>query len=253
MKVIACTILFYGEEYMEASIKSVAPFVDKIVILYTSKPSQGYGMDLKSPDDGEEMKRIALAASDKVEWVDVTNENIINEGEHRNIIYRYTDGYSVLMWLDADEVHCPIDLPRAISECYNSNIREHGVDGFIHFWRSFDYRCLDWFRPIRFINLKVPFVSTDPKGEIKCKIYHTSYFQRERTMRFKFNTSGHHSEVRDNYLDEVYYAWTPQNDLKYLHPCSMGCWLEAVPFDRTTIPQVLKEHPNYKLNWNDKH
>lgn len=252
-KVIASMIFFYGEEYLEASIKSIEPFCDKIVILWTNHPTQGYGTDMKSPDSDKNIKAIAEAASSKVMFVDVSNETIQHEGDHRNQIYKYITDEDILLMVDPDEIFEPKDLEKALELCSTSPYREHGVRGYYHFWRSFNHCCTDGFLPIRFINLKVPFVSSGPKGIIDCRIYHFSLCQREETIRFKMKTFGHASELRPDYIDSIWKAWTPDNGIELLHPTSLGIWHKAQEFDKAQLPPVLFWHPNFnktfKNNW----
>lgn len=249
-KVIACTILFYGEEYLDACIRAVAPFVDAHYILYTNHPTQGYNHHLKSPDADKDMNRIATQASDKVVFVDVSGMAISHEGDHRNIIYRFTDGFDCMVYVDPDEIFEPEDFQKAVDQCMSSGRREHGVKGYYHFWRSFDYCLTDGFRPIRFINLNVPYVASDPKGEVECRIYHFSLCQRAATIEHKFKVFGHANEMRVNYFEEVWKAWMPGNEIQWLHPTSMGIWHRAEPFDKTTLPEVLRNHPNYNRTYN---
>ena len=237
-KVIAYCPLFYGAEYLEEAIQSVAPFVDKIIILYTDKPSYGFGTDVRCPEPESLLMGIAIGASDKVEWV---KGEWGMEGEHRGAIYNYSDGYDIVLAFDADEVFNQEDLPKAIETVYSGTARYYGVEGYINFWKTFDWEVKDFFRPIRFTNLN----NTWGEAEVHQTIYHFSCCQSDMIMNFKYLVHGHKNEISDSWLKDKYYAWTPENRVQFLHPSSQQIWGDAFPFDKTTLPDSLKQHPNY--------
>lgn len=243
MRVLGYIPLFYGAEYLEASIKSIEKHVEKIIILYTDKPSQGHDTKIKCPETETELRAIAEAASDKVVW---HSKRYGNEGEHRAEILRHAEGYDLVFTLDADEIVDEVGLPHALKLAYESDKRHIGIAGFINFWRSFSWACYDGFIPYRIINLRNP----SGQGQVDLKIYHFSTAQNIETIKFKWNVSGHKDELRREWFD-IYKNWTPENNHipveRGLHPVSFNLWL-ATPFDKTTLPDVLKNHPNY-----DKH
>ena len=144
--------------------------------------------------------------------------------------------------IDADEVFKEDEIENALNYAFTDPERYFGIDGYKNFWRSFNHVCLDGFRPIRIEN----FNNDNGEQNINCKltIYHFSTCQREEIMRFKYGVFGHASEMKPNWLDNVYYRWTPANNFSDLHCVSIGLW-NAVEFDKTTLPEYLKTHANY--------
>ena len=56
-------------------------------------------------------------------------------------------------------------------------------------------------------------------------------------------------QIKPGWLNNTYYAWQPGN--KDIHPtCTV--WGEAVAFDKNTLPDVLKAHPNFNKKINDR-
>ena len=102
MKTLAYIPLHYGKEYLEVTIKSIDPHVDKILILYTNTPSYGQDGRLKNPDTREELKNIAFDSSSKIEWVEIPKTR--QENKHRELAFNYAKGYDLIMAVDADEV-----------------------------------------------------------------------------------------------------------------------------------------------------
>jgi hypothetical protein len=237
MRTIGYIPLMYGAEYLEACIKSMENHVEKILIVYTEKPSQGHATNHPCPETEEDLKKIAYKASTKIEW---HKGEFGSEAEHRNYILKYSQGYDLVFTLDADEIVNQEDIQHALKLAYESDKRHIGISGFINFWRSFDYACYDSFIPYRIINLK----NSGGLGQVDCRIYHFSTAQKIETIRFKWNVSGHKDELKRGWIDQVYLRWTPENQFNDLHPVSIGLW-NATPFDKTTLPEVLKSHPNY--------
>ena len=62
-------------------------------------------------------------------------------------------------------------------------------------------------------------------------------------MNYKFEIHGHKNEIKPGWLQNKNYAWTPES--RFLHPTSNDIWGEAIPFDKNTMPQCLKEHFNF--------
>lgn len=239
MRVIGYIPLYYGAEYLEACIQSMAPYVEKIIIVYTDKPSQGHATHLRCPETEEQLQSIAFAASDKIEW---HKGNFCYEAEHRDYILNHCEGYDLIFTLDADEIVEPSDIEHALKLAYESDKRHIGFAGFINFWRSFSWACHDSFIPYRIVNLRN--AKDAGTGQVDCRVYHFSTAQAIETVRFKWGVSGHKDELRKGWIDKIYLGWTPENGLKDLHPVAIGLW-NATPFDKNTLPEVLKRHVNF--------
>jgi hypothetical protein len=238
-KVLAYYPLLYGKEYLKESIQSIDPLVDEIYIIYSPKPTFGHSTNLVCPDSEEELKAIAQSASDKVMWFHVKN-GFRTEGEHRNFIYEFSAGFDLVLAVDADEVWDTADLERCLNEAMTMDNRYIQVDGFINFWRSFNHVCLDHFKPVRITNLKAN--NHHQYGTVRGRVYHFSLAQSEEIVRYKWTCHGHQDELRANWLEEKYFGWQP--GMGDLHPTSIGLW-NAADFDKETLPESLKQHPNF--------
>lgn len=239
MKVCAYIMLHYGAEYLEACIKALDPCVDKIFIIYSQKPSHGFNAGIECPDKEWQMKFIAQNASKKVEWH--SYELFHHEGEHRREAFKFSEGYDVMVNADADEVWDVESLKEAIKEAYNTDSRYIQVhhEGWFHFWKSFNHVCRDGFQPVRLHNLNSQ--NTDQKV-VKGTIYHFGYAQSDQTMLYKLAGHGHRNEFRDKWLN-MYLEW--KEGVNDVHPVAVGLW-NPEPFDKSTLPDILKEHDNYE-------
>ena len=240
MKVIGFMTIHYGIEYLKESLTSIKEHCEKIVIAYTETPSHGFGTTEVCPDSKLDIKLICeQVLGDKLIWDEVTYGA---ENYHRNHIHQYSKEFDLVLTIDADEVFEPSTITKALEYAYNNPERYYGIDGYINFWRSFNYACYDGFRPIRIENLK----SNNNHQNLNCPltIYHFSTAQSEPVMRYKYKIFGHASEIKTDWLDNIHYAWTPKNNFGDLHPVSIALW-NAVPYAKHNMPEFLKQHVNF--------
>lgn len=233
MKVLAYMPLHYGLEYLEASIKSIDKHVDKIVILYTPRPSYGFGTTLECPETESQLRKLAEKTSDKIQW---ESETFHHEGEHRSYIQNFTDGYDLTLAVDADEIWDETSLRDCLESAMKSGAKRHGILGFVNFWKSFDLACYDGFAPVRIINNNV---DSEEEIHIEGLVYHMSCFQSLEIVQYKWECHGHKNELRDDWWD-LYLSGATED----VHPVARGLW-NAVAFDKTTLPKILKNHRNY--------
>jgi len=241
IKTLAYIPLHYGREYLEACITSIDPHVDKILILYTESPSYGQNRGLRNPETREELTAIANKASDKIQWVEVSHTS--QENKHREMVFRYAQGYDLIMAVDADEIFTDIEaMKEAAFETGARNINVAGSQ-WQHFWRSFNEVHRDGFAPTRFHCVN----NTTQSATIHCgQIYHMGYAQSEELTRYKISVHGHKS-IPGSWFNDKWLKYV-KGVTKTLHPDSETVWIETESFDKATLPKVLKEHKYYNLN-----
>ena len=242
MRVLGFIPLLYGKEYLEACIKSIDPCITELLIIYTEKPSFGYGSEVPCPESEQELKDIAFATSKNVKWMNVTGK-VGQEGAHRNManIYAKEHAFDIIVCVDSDEVWDTDVLRKSIDSAYNGNCQRYKTShiGWVHFWRSFNYCCKDFFEPVRFINMNC---NNGAEGVVDCKIYHFGYAQRAEIIEYKMAVHGHKNEIRENWLQEKFLNWKEgDNDV---HPTSFGLWNPEI-FFKDSLPPLLKNHPNF--------
>lgn len=240
MKTLGYMPLHYGRDFLRESLLSVLNFVDKFVILYSPRPSYGFQTGITCPDTEAALRAIAepiLKASGKPWiWERVAPQN---EGAHREAALKHSQGFDLLLAIDADEVMDEKDLPEALETAYKGNARYYGVKGYIHLWRCFDYACTDEFQPIRITKLKIP---GNSQACVQLRIWHFSCAQSAAIMNYKYEIHGHKNELRPAYLQNVFYKWTRENQISKLHPTSLQVWEKAMPYDKSQMPEYLKKH-----------
>ncbi len=239
--------LHYGSEYLRQSLLSIRDHIDSMYIAYSPIPTHGFGTTDPCPDNEKEMFDIAMEVmGTKLIWTTFPN-GFGAEGAHRNERYKHAANFQLILTIDADEIFEPKEIRAALDFAYNGKERFYGITGYINFFRNFSHCCRDGFAPIRIENTMVSADNMTQNLGCPLTIYHFSLCQREETLRYKFKVFGHANEIKPNYLEEKYYAWTPEkiNEVTHVHPTSDGIWQICEKFDKTTLPQILKDHPNY--------
>lgn len=240
MRVIGLLTIHYGKEYLKECLTSIKDHCEKVVVAYTPAPSHGFGTADQCPDSKDEIKSICESVlGNKLIWDENTYSQ---ENQHRRQVHSYSMGYDLVLTIDADEVFEPSELSNALEYAFKNPQRYYGIKGYVNFWRSFNWACYDGFRPIRIENLGAN--NNHQNLECPLSIYHFSTAQSEPVMRYKYKIFGHASEIKDGWLDLIHYNWSPENNFGDLHPVSIGLW-NAVKFDKETLPEFLKQHPNF--------
>lgn len=240
-KILGFLPIFYGVEYLECSLNSIKDHVDKVHVAYTRNPSHSFTTKEKCPDSEQEVFDIcSRVLGEKLIWEAVNSYQ--HEALHRDQRYKHSNGYQIILSIDADEVF--EGVPEALEYMRNHSERYYGISGYINFWRNFNWCNRDGFKPIRGERLDV----NNHAQNLDCPmtVYHFSTCQRKEVMQFKNKIFGHAPEIRPNWFEKVYLAWSPETNLpNYLHPVSFDVWGAAEPFDKTILPVCLKNHSNF--------
>jgi hypothetical protein len=241
--IVAYTPLHYGVDYLRYAVRSVAPLVDKHIILYTPQPSYGHATRLKCPEN-ERQLRASVADFDHVEWHTGTWHN---ESEHRSAVMEFLPRNTwLLVPIDADELWDSAMLQRCVTEIQGKNpgqrCRRWRVHGFVHYWKSFHYVCTDNMAPVRFIDLRA---TDDSVADIRGGVRHFGYAQRNKLMEYKWAIHGHKNELRKDYdWLEMYKNWRPGvNDV---HPTCVGIW-NPREWGKDTWLDLMRVHPFAEL------
>lgn len=240
-------ITHYGAEYFRAALEAIAPQVDKIVILYTDMPSQGFMPETAMlPDTEASLIHCTDIVADKIRWI---HGRWPNEGAHVDAILQFAAGYDWLVRFDTDEIFpdgfvdemiAQADKDMEDHEPWQDHAKNYRVP-FVHHWKAFDKVCRDGQMPVRLTRTSggVGEKYLDAKG--KWWVHHMGYAQDTKYINYKLQVSGHRPEFRPEWYAEKWMA----NAQEDLHPvCKYGFW-NAEPYDKTTLPAVLLKHPNY--------
>jgi hypothetical protein len=233
--IIAFTRLHYGLDYLSYVMRSVLPYVDKYVILYTPVASFGRVPAIPCPDSRDDLYHMASeAAGDKLDW----REGLTVSAKVAMDLYPEAD---IALELDADEVIHP-----HLFEC----ILEQGAQGqltqhcyrlpFWHHWRSFRYACEDGSWPARLYLPKIE-KTGDPVflDNATGRVHHFGYARKTSDMVYKWEASAHLSDFRPEWWDRIWNKFPDR--LMDLHPVSVDYW-NAKQIARDILPTVMWEH-----------
>jgi len=245
MKILGFVPLHYGAEYLDLCLDSLKPFCDKVYVSYSKKASHGHaplfnGKLVQCPDSRDSIFNIAHKnLGDKLIWEEA--DSYPREASHRHSVYNHVAGYDMIVTADSDEVIDKDTFMEGVKMAYDGPHRLYGTSNYINFWRSFNHVVRDGFSPIRMFNLR----RSGGQGHgLPTKIFHFGTCQRKEVMEYKYLCHGHKDELRTNWLKDVYYGWTPDNQIQNLHPVANGIW-NAEAIDKHTLPDYIKSHPNF--------
>lgn len=244
MKTLAYYPIHYGSEYLSYSMQSIRDHVNHIVVFYSSKPTYGHAGGLSNPD---RMSDISIICEKwNAEFIDITGLNISRENQHRQLVFKYASEYNYDLIVAADYDEVWENLEEAIEYVSKGSAFQYGIRGsrWYHFWKSFNEVNRDGFNPIRLFNMKNR-RGTEELIE-KGIIYHFSYAISEKFMRYKISCHGHKDEFANTWFRDKWLNYK-RGETKILHPATDAYWVETESFDKTTLPEFMKEHPTYKL------
>lgn len=266
MRVHSLTILHYGKDYLGYALRSIYDSVDQLHIFYTPTPSHGHNTNIPPIETKEELMQAAYIydPDNKIKWYDMLG--VINEGTQRDLALKTVEaaGAELVVVLDYDEIWPEKTLiSRALKHAWNTGLLyQNGPRNYlvnmIHFWRSFNWVCYDEGWPVRIIDLRyqngVNYVSKD-----LAQVFHFGYATTDRVMNYKWQIHGHKSELRPEWLKEIWPVWPPvypneDGIIQYpgdksfcCHPTNRENFWEPEPFDKLQLPDFMHLHPFFGL------
>jgi len=244
MNIQSYTIVHYGKDYLSYALRSVYHSVDQLNVFYTPNPSHGHQVDILPPETKEELMKAAFAydPDNKVKWFDMLGMR--HEGQQRDAALELcqSDGADLVVVVDCDEIWHRKQLELALSEVVERNQRNHLVN-MIHFWRSFNWVCRDDGWPVRIIDLTAPNKAVSYISREMAQVCHFGYAIRDAVMQYKWQIHGHKNELRFIWKNNLWYHTAPKD----CHPTNDNGFWNTEPFDKSELPDFMREHPFYNL------
>lgn len=243
------TVVHYGVDYIAWALRSILPFVEQAHVFYTPHSTHNFQSKIKPPETRDqilkEASRFEYAYNHKLRWHDTLGFRY--EGEQRDYAVQVCKeaGADIVIVIDVDEIWDVFVLEQALEIVKAGNTRNWLIN-FTHLWRSFNYACKDNNWPVRFIDLRqepdsqsVGYIPND-LGEI----YHFGYAVTDKIMVYKWKIHGHKNELRSIWFEEKWNNWIP--GIEDVHPTNARNWWFPKSFDKTRLPEYMKEHPFYE-------
>ncbi len=243
-------ILHTGAPYLRYAIQSILPQVDKLMIFYSPKPSQGHQTDMPCPDrEGDllvevlDLQEFQDNGDPKIQWV---AGNWSNETDHVNAVQSFTEGFDWLVRLDADEIFPDGMVDEMIRQAdleQNKEAKDYRVP-FVHFWRSFSKCCRDGSHPIRLsrVNGGTGIKTLDSKSQ-QWEVLHFGYCIPDKYILYKTQVSGHRSEWRKDWYEE---RWKV-NAQRDVHPVMFPHHWHTQDYDKSKMPTLMRSHPYFSV------
>lgn len=240
MKIAFC-ILHQGRPYFKYAVEALYNQVDKIYIMYTDIPSQGFTGAKPCPDDEHDLQLDIKPFMDKVEWI---TGHWDYEGNHVDAVKAYAKPDDWLIRFDADEIFPPGSVDYYIKQAEETRYNMFRIP-MIHFWRSFNWVCRDAQFPYRLEHYNSGEGSGWLSADEEYKILHFGYAQPTVYIEYKMQVSAHRPEWRKNWFADRWLA-NAKDDIHPVAYLPTPMW-NAEPYDKTLLPDVLKKHPYYDL------
>lgn len=243
------------EEYISYALRSVAPFVDHVVVMYsaarfaTSRTAERFG----TPDRTRGIVSEACQTYPNIEVV----EGVWNsEPEERQdaLCHLRRRKVDACLIVDADEIYPNGMVQRVVAEVERRN--HPGAVYYARYvtcYRRFDYVVESDHRSAIAVHLdedtefvRRPRRPTGPRLDLPDDIFfwHMGYVLTDERMWEKIHTFSHAHEVLPNWYEEKWLKWTPgTRNLFRKAPASR--WPRTLAIDPRILPKVLHDHPYF--------
>jgi hypothetical protein len=259
MKLAANYTIFYGEDFIEYSLRSIYPFMDYIFIALGEKSWIGRGGLRRLPIDNVRKKiRHFIKHEDKDKKVRLYEGVWNDDTEQRNFLLDKCRGkvdYAFLV--DSDEVWEYKILEGLIKQIRKNNRRKEPPNlyrvGIYQYYRSLKYRFKDEIHRVDYVYRITPDVRHDwirrPGTEsgkdikeetIPVYYHHYGYAYPTKIIEKKVDFWGHYGEVPPDWFTHRFRTWTP-DEMAY-SPTGQE-W----PTKKCKVVDEMKDHPFAKL------
>lgn len=247
MRVLGFVQCHYSGDYAREALLSIRDFCDKVYICHSVNPSHSFSTELECPETGYEIRKMAEEVlGNKLIFESYPSFN--GEIEHREMRYKYAEGYDLLLVCDLDEVM--ENVPEALKHAYEDDFeaRFYGTKHYRHFIKGNQYYFEDRHgreqAPIRIERLNVE-DRTKYSYLSPLQVNHMTLAQSPAIMEYKLQVYGHKNEVHPDFFRK-WTEWEPTPAKIYeitdLHPTIPDLWFRPIKLVESAIPELLKNH-----------
>lgn len=248
-RVVAYYPIHYGIEWLYWSLRSVAPYVDGVVIVYSRNPSHGHTSTMENPETMADILNVVSSycennPDNKVDFVSYEGPN--HEGHLRDYCVNLCSkeyGADVVMAVDADEIWEPEHLLKTLDYVIEHDNMIWRVP-FVHYWKSLYRVCHDPAQPHRFTDVTSFNKDDNYVPAIYGSVHHFGYAQSLELVEYKLSIHGHKAEIRPNWFEEVY---SNPGRMFDLHPTNRNFWNCSYTTPNAELQKLLFDHPYYDI------
>lgn len=268
---------FYGKEFLLYSIKSIYPYVERIIIALSKIPHSA-SFKRQKPDITADFIRKFCDSENKIEIIEgswgarspFASAETVKEAEagHSNAILNYVrEKYpciNYLLTIDTDEIFTEESIT-GLMKVIKKNPDTCGFNMVSKiYWKGLHYILEESepgylpiavkimpdveFTQVRSINKKNSF-------NVPPDIYyhHPSYARSSEAILKKIKTFSHAKEIRKDWYKNVWQKWDKNKDLPNLHPLFDGSWWKrAIRVNDADAPQIIRNHPYFQYETVDE-
>lgn len=250
-KFVAQYKLFFGDEWLEASVDSIAQYMYRILFVVSNV---AWGDDINNPkikgDDLDPiLDKIKAKYPDKViilkgSW----NAQLSHVQAGLDYIRQNIPEATHCLYIDGDEIYLEGQLKKLLSlskriQTFNKAIRIN----YNTYFKTIYYKVypvkyptalaifpiMEWveYRDARNVNAKIK--------EVEDIFYeHPGYVRTDdEKMRLKIEAHRETEPIIGDWYNEVWLGWTPET--KNFHPTNPDFWEGTVPVDESELPEVM--------------
>ena len=257
MKISANYTAFYGEAFIEYSMRSVYPFVDKILIARGTKSWAvgANGVRYDPIDDVKGKIKHFMENEDPENKVELFEGTWVSDTEQRNFLIDKSNdiGMNYALLVDTDEVWEPQDL-KTLLKAIKDNPKELIFSvGIMHYFRSLFWRFEDGSATVNYV-FKLPEVRHGwiragmkvsakeyeiPIFKVPVEYHHYGYAYPSKVIGQKITFWGHCGEVTPDWFSSIFMKWRPRKHLQSFSPTGQDWNL----LKKVKLIDAMKDHP----------
>ena len=250
MKIGAIIAVNCDKDNIEYCLKGIYDFCDKVVVVY----SDTTWINEKKEDGTLE---IIGRFPDPKNKLKIIKGSFNTQAGQRTVGLEYLreENYDYVFVVDSDEIYNPKSLLGVMSSIEQHKDSSTFEVNWVQLWKTLDYvlncrglsviyKISDDFR------FPGPARQTLPKGRkseflsnVDC--FHLSCVCSNEYMKEKLATRSYKNRVVKGWYENIWLGWTP--DMKNLHPTKPKKYKKAELFDKTGLPDFMKNHKFYGL------
>jgi len=252
-RVASLTLAYHQADYIELSLRELAPYVDGLYVMYAQEPFTRYNATAREEtfaDDatGAILKRLC----GEIPHLRILSGTWTCEEDMRNdgLSAARRDGFNILFVVDADEFFDDRTLDHArtliardsVSDCWSMRMRVpfRRPDRVIARDDEYLPLAVRIKKGIVFDRRRLPNVKRVPLPEtITC--FNMGFLLPDARMFEKTRTWSHHHELPTRWFEEKWLGWTPTTT--DLHTRVPPLWPATRDHDPELYPRALQRHP----------
>jgi glycosyltransferase involved in cell wall biosynthesis len=214
VKISVCTVAYNEAEWIETCVLQFQPFIDRHLVLVSSKPWFGSA----GPDDGT-----ADIARDAGAEVHVQHWNTESEQRNWGLARLFDDNYVLIV--DADELYARSGISHMLNWLERAREPAFRAAEMLTYWKTIDYVCdpsQGWDAPVIAVDPKrakfrmqrqlQPLTEKRPlpPAVLPVTLHHMSWVKSDAKVREKIQSFSHAEHIRDGWYENVWLKWTPE-------------------------------------------